>query len=343
MNRKIRVGIIGTGVGLRTYLPSFRQTGHAEVVAIAGSSLERGQHFADMHGIELACADASALCSVHDLDLICVTSPPEFHVAHAMVALATDVPVIVEKPAGRNSDESAQIAHAAQSRDAWTLVNYQLRFDPVLQHARQIISSGALGRVYSLELTYRGGSLASASTPAPESWQTDASRGGGVRLSMGSHLVDLAIFLLNATPSSPRGHVNDVHELASASAATRAAPFFAASMTIENATVWVSASEAAHTPRELSIEVLGANAALRFDTATNQLRVFKHDEIVHSERSTVQRIDDNRSIFRTAFDHAAEAAVDAMRAGSERVPLAATPTENLRVMRCLDQAIAQKW
>lgn len=341
MNRKIRVGIIGTGVGLRTYLPSFRKTGRADVVAVAGSSRQRSQHFAGIHHIELACTDAAELCALRALDLICVTSPPEFHLEHAQLALASPVPVIIEKPAGLGYEESVQIERAAQSRHAWTLVNYQLRFMPAFQHTRRLIASGVLGEVYSLELTYRGGSLASPATGGSRSWQRDPDRGGGVKLSMGSHLLDLAMVLLNSTAHDLQGYQSAVHTRISSHSATSACPFFAASMRIDDATVWVSASEAAHSPRELSMEILGSAAALRYDTATKQLRVYKNDEIVSTEYATAHGTEDDRSLFRQAFDHAAEAMVAAIMADATEVPHAATPTDNLRVVRCLEQAITE--
>ena len=38
MTRKVKVGIIGTGVGIRTNVPGFRSVENAEVLVISGST-----------------------------------------------------------------------------------------------------------------------------------------------------------------------------------------------------------------------------------------------------------------------------------------------------------------
>ncbi len=55
--KKLKIGIIGTGVGIRTHLKGFRTVENAEVVAIAGSSLARSKEFAEKFEIPVACAD----------------------------------------------------------------------------------------------------------------------------------------------------------------------------------------------------------------------------------------------------------------------------------------------
>lgn len=77
---KIKIGIIGTGVGIRTHLKGFRNfQDEAEIYAIAGSSLERSKEFATQYNIPVACADYKELCNIEDLDLVCITAPNKFH------------------------------------------------------------------------------------------------------------------------------------------------------------------------------------------------------------------------------------------------------------------------
>ena len=69
--KKIKIGIIGTGVGIRTHLKGFRNfLDEAEVYAIAGSNLHRSKQFADEYNIPIACADYKELCDIEDLDFL---------------------------------------------------------------------------------------------------------------------------------------------------------------------------------------------------------------------------------------------------------------------------------
>lgn len=46
--KKVKVGIVGTGVGIRTHYNGFKPLDDAEVVAICGSSAQRSEEFASM-------------------------------------------------------------------------------------------------------------------------------------------------------------------------------------------------------------------------------------------------------------------------------------------------------
>lgn len=56
MRNIIKIGIISTGVGIRTNLKGFRNfQDDAEVYAIAGSNLDRSKYFADEDNIPVVC------------------------------------------------------------------------------------------------------------------------------------------------------------------------------------------------------------------------------------------------------------------------------------------------
>jgi len=51
MDTTVKIGIIGTGVGLRTHLPAFRRVSNAEVISICGSNQARAEEFAKKYNI----------------------------------------------------------------------------------------------------------------------------------------------------------------------------------------------------------------------------------------------------------------------------------------------------
>lgn len=90
MVNKIGIGIIGTGIGLRQVAPEFFINRSAKLVAVCGSSIERAkEHCADFD-VDLITDDYKAVCDNSDVDIICVTTPNEFHIEHMTYALNTD-------------------------------------------------------------------------------------------------------------------------------------------------------------------------------------------------------------------------------------------------------------
>ena len=188
----IGVGILGTGVGIRTYLPAFRALGCLNVVAIAGSNMERGRSFAQTHGIPEA-LDFRSICSHPDVDLVCVTTPNPRHCVEATAALEAGKHVLCEKPLAMNTQETRELIQLAEARPSQlALVNHQLRFNPYIRKVRDLIAQGAIGRPYYLRLHQQSTSF--ADRQASWTWNFDASQGGGVRLAMASHLIDLVHF-----------------------------------------------------------------------------------------------------------------------------------------------------
>ena len=194
--RTVGVGIVGTGVGLRTHFPAFSGTVGARVVGIVGSKLARAQIYAEKFSGVTAVDSVDALCLNPDVDIIVVASPNEFRVPHVSSVVSSGKSFLLEKPLGSTAAEAATIAEMLIGYSSIHLVNHQLRFNPYIRKIRDIVRSGRLGQVYSLQIFQQ--SIGFSDRNAPWSWSFDSFAGGGVRLAMASHLIDLSRFLLSS-------------------------------------------------------------------------------------------------------------------------------------------------
>lgn len=207
--KKVKVGIIGTGVGIRTHLKGFRTLDNVEVVAIAGSSLARSQEFATKFDIPVACTDYKELCDLDGLDLICVTTPNRLHCDMVKYALKTGKHILCEKPLSDDSNEVKELIKLSKDTQQLTLVDHQLRFNPYIQKIKEFITNGTLGKVFLVKINQQGSGF--ANVDAPWTWSFDGREGGGVRLAMASHLTDLMQFWFNnPKPTSVMGYMNPV-------------------------------------------------------------------------------------------------------------------------------------
>ncbi|MBP2328681.1 putative dehydrogenase [Kibdelosporangium banguiense] len=340
MSRVLRVGVIGAGVGVRTYLPAFAATGRAAVTAIAASSPRRAREVAAEHGIPFPCNDFVQLCAMPELDLVCVASPNNLHLEHFRSALASGKHVLIEKPVAVDMDTFVEFIEPGQAEGQWVLVNHQLRFNPYLRALRDVIVSGALGNPYSIRIHQQDSGLFSSA--APFSWNTDP-RGGGVRLAMGSHLVDLLGYLLGhqrfdavsttTTAVVPARFDRDGRLRTAADVA------FAALVRANGTSALLSASSAAAGRTAFEVEVLADRGEARFDLDRKLSVACRGDPMTPCEPPGVTQTErgNKQSIFRTSFVGFAQALVEAILDGDgAALASACSLTEQGPTMAVLD-------
>ena len=187
---KIKIGIIGTGVGIRTHLKGFRNFEEdAEIYAISGSSLDRSKEFAEEYDIPIACADYKELCDIENLDLVCITAPNKFHKEMLKYAISKNKNIICEKPMVNTALEAEELNKIVKDYNKILIIDHQLRFNPYMIEIKNLIQDGTLGKIYNVRLNQRGTGFANEN--APWVWSFDDKEYGGVRLAMASHFTDL--------------------------------------------------------------------------------------------------------------------------------------------------------
>lgn len=343
-NKQIRVGIVGTGVGLRTHLPAFRAIETSEVVALSGRNIERATEFARLNGIEKALS-TEELCTLPELDLVCITSPNPFHFKQVVTALEAGKHVLCEKPLAMTIGETQELVDLAATKpNKLALVNHQLRFNPYVLKVRELLHEGAVGRPYHLRVHQQ--STAFADPNASWSWSFDADQGGGVRLAMGSHLIDLVRFWLGCEAQSVSGAMDPVisHRANGKGNSTRvrASSFFCASLGFPGGiSVQLSSTAAAHSQARFEFSVYGETGELHFDLTSKLKGAF------FGSRGTLEEIPvrlvsepeklNQVSIFSGSFSYFASRIVAALQADDwQDLDYAAQFRDSLHTQTVLD-------
>ena len=318
----IRVGIIGTGVGIRTHLPAFRALKDAEVVALAGSNEQRARFFARKHGIERA-MDYLSLCSLPEIDLVCVASPNPCHRVEVAAALDAGKHVLCEKPLAMSVQETRELNEMSLARpDQLALVNHQLRFNPYVRRVKQLIADGAIGRPYYLRLHQQ--STGFADRHAPWSWSFDSSQGGGVRLAMAPHLIDLVLYWFGRRIETVCGAMDPVvlERPASDGAMTQvqASSFFSASLELEGGlSVNLSATAASCAVPGFDFCLYGEEGELYFNLVDKLRGAFLKRrgavEVIPVAAVSASERENRVSIFSGSFTYFAPEIVNSIRTG----------------------------
>jgi biliverdin reductase len=119
----IRVGMIGTGHAARSRSQALLSEDRAQLVAVAGRTLESAANFAQPYGAE-ASADWQSLVHRPDIDLIVVCHVNSGHADVGRAALEAGKAVVVEYPLALTVDEAEALIDLAQTRGLFLHVEH---------------------------------------------------------------------------------------------------------------------------------------------------------------------------------------------------------------------------
>ena len=190
----IRVGIIGAGFIGAAHIESLRRLGYVEVVALAGSSRESAERKAAALYVPKAYGDYHDLIADPDVDVVDISATNVYHYPAAKAALDAGKHVVCEKPLAMTSAASGALVARAERTGLVNAVTFNVRFYPLLQHARAMIRRGDLGAIYMVHGGYWQDWLL---LETDYNWRVEAAQGGALRAvgDIGSHWIDLAQFL----------------------------------------------------------------------------------------------------------------------------------------------------
>ncbi|HKO27037.1 MAG TPA: Gfo/Idh/MocA family oxidoreductase [Solirubrobacteraceae bacterium] len=147
---QVGIGIVGAGGIFEQHARAVRECSpRARLVAVCDLDEARLADAANRHGIPAASRHHEQLVTRDDVDLVVVCTPPSFHAAVVVDALAAGKHVICEKPLAHTLADADRIIQAAQSRPGRLSVVYQFRHLTAVRRAVWLRDRGALGSLLS--------------------------------------------------------------------------------------------------------------------------------------------------------------------------------------------------
>ena len=201
--REIRIGLIGFGMMGKTHafavhnLPYYFDAlpFRASIAGVVTRSIEKSRAVCAQYGFATATDNEDELIRDTSIDVIDICTPNILHAATARKALAAGKHVYCEKPLCDNEKDAMELADlAARSGRICTAV-FNNRHLAAVVRARQLIDEGRIGRILSFDFSYLHNSCIDPDRTV--GWKQDATvcGNGGVLYDLGSHVLDLAIFL----------------------------------------------------------------------------------------------------------------------------------------------------
>jgi predicted dehydrogenase len=184
-----RLGFLGVGWIGRNRMEALARDGLAQVTTVADPQAEALAAAAEV-APEAGRAETLEELLEHELDGIVIATPSALHAEQAVAALERGLAVFCQKPLARDAAETRRVLEAARKADRLLAVDLSYRHVEALRAAHAQVASGEIGRLHTVDLVFHN-----AFGP-DKPWFTDPElAGGGCLIDLGTHLVDLALWL----------------------------------------------------------------------------------------------------------------------------------------------------
>ena len=152
-DRKLKVGIIGTGWIAESHIESYLDMEDVEVVAMADLIPGKAEKFAARYGVEGVRFYPShkELIDNEQLDAVSVCTYNMTHAECTIYALEHGVNVLLEKPMCVTTEEAVEIMRAEKKSGKILSIGFQPRLDDNMKMVKQIVQSGVLGKIYYIQ------------------------------------------------------------------------------------------------------------------------------------------------------------------------------------------------
>jgi predicted dehydrogenase len=148
----MRLGLLSTAAINRALLDA--RPPEVDIAAVASRDGAKAQAYASEHGIPRAHGSYEALLADDQLDAIYISLPNGMHHEWTLKAIAAGKHVLVEKPYSRRAAEAEEAWDAAERAGVIVMEAFMWRHHPQAAQARELVESGAIGRLREIRTTF---------------------------------------------------------------------------------------------------------------------------------------------------------------------------------------------
>lgn len=192
-DKKVKVGIIGTGWIAEAHVLNYLKCPDVEIVAAADLIPGKAEKFCKDNGIEgiRLYPDHKSMIDAEELDAVSVCTYNRTHAECTIYALEHGINVLLEKPMCVTLEEAVEICRAEKKSGKILSIGFQPRFDENMKMVKKIVESGELGDVYYIQTG--GGRRRGIPTPFGTSFIEDKTAGIGALADIGCYSLDMVL------------------------------------------------------------------------------------------------------------------------------------------------------
>lgn len=165
----------------------------AQLTAVCDTDPAKADALAAQYNAKAFYNVADLLANSSLFDVVSVCSPNGLHAEHSIQALQAGVHVLCEKPMALTVADCGNMIQAAEKNNRRLFAIKQNRYNPPVAAVKELIDSGKLGRIYSIQLScfWNRNEAYYAN-----SWKGTKDLDGGTLYTQFSHFVDLLYWMV---------------------------------------------------------------------------------------------------------------------------------------------------
>ena len=198
---EVLIGVVGYGMMGKahsyayTAAPVMRSLPHRpRLQVISGRDAEKVARAAAAYGFDSWVTDWRELVQRQDVDIVDICTPPGTHAEIAAAAAAAGKAVLCEKPLAVTYAQARAAADAVAHASVLNAVDFNYRRLPAVSLMKRMVDEGAVGKVRLWRATWLSDEFVDPKIPFD--WRFDRSMGGSTIADLGSHLFDMALWMV---------------------------------------------------------------------------------------------------------------------------------------------------
>jgi predicted dehydrogenase len=205
-DRRIGYAVIGLGRIADHFMRGVAQSQHSKITALVSGHRDKAERIAQQYGVPTSSIynyeDMDRFRDNKSVDAVYVALPNSMHAEYTIRSAKAGKHVLCEKPMATTVDECQQMIAACKAANVKLMIAYRLHYDPLHLKAVQMIKDGLIGNVHTINGAF------GFNGPKGE-WRLTRKLGGG------GSLVDLGIYVLNASRYLTGEEPNEFHGIMS--------------------------------------------------------------------------------------------------------------------------------
>ena len=194
MDTVLNAAFIGCGaIAQKKHLPLAAEDPHLHIAALYNPTRSVAENCKAAFGSSDTAVVGSAdeIFARDDIDVVFISSPNYTHADYTIAALQSGKSVICEKPMAMTSKQAQSMLDASVRHGRLLHVSYQNRYTYQAQYAKRLVEDGFLSKIYYAKAY----ALRRRAVPTWGITTNKKLQGGGPLIDIGSHAIDLALWL----------------------------------------------------------------------------------------------------------------------------------------------------
>lgn len=201
-----RVAFIGSGGRSVCYGRAYAAHDDVEVAAIADPNGDHRRVLKDKAGLSGPIREFDDWREMisdigDDIDGVVIATPNYLHHEPAVACLEMGLPIALEKPLAHNKAACEHIVDTERATSGRSLIGFVLRSTPFYSKIHELIASGAIGQIISIQADeLPGWGVSSVMNRNP--WRRYTATSGGALLEKSCHDMDMLTWMMGARPTA---------------------------------------------------------------------------------------------------------------------------------------------